>query len=168
MDQNNYGIYQMIKRSALLFRDKVALKCDNQEFSYSHLLNCVNDLSINLKQLGIQKSDRIGVISKNNTEYILLYAASAKIGSIMLPINWRLIKSEIDYILKDARPKIIVAEDEFMSIAESVKNDFSFIRGALRVSEKTLSPSPCCIGREHVLECPVVDGATQFEHIVAV
>ena len=55
--------------------------------------------------------------------------------------------------------------------------DFSFhpklnkqevMRGALRVSEKTLGASPRCVGGEHILERPVVDGTAQLEHIVAV
>lgn len=61
----------------------------------------------------LEKGDRIAVIAENCIEYIILFAAAQKGGFILVPLNYRLTSSEIDYLLKNATPKLILWEEKF-------------------------------------------------------
>jgi long-chain acyl-CoA synthetase len=65
-----------------------------------------------LGALGVRRGDRVGVLAKNRPESFELIFACSQIGAILVGLNWRLAAPEIAAILKDARPSVIVAEDE--------------------------------------------------------
>lgn len=70
-----------------------------------------------LSGLGVGRGDRIAVLSKNRIEFAALYWAAARIGAVLVPLNWRLGPIEINGILDDAKANCVVAEPEF-AVAE--------------------------------------------------
>jgi len=123
----DYGIYQVIKRNARVLGDKIALVFGDQRISYKQFLENVDRLACGLMGVGLQRGDRICILALNSLEYVYLYGATAKIGAIMLPINWRLNPQEIEYIISDGRPKIIFAGSEFQTIITPLISKFGFI-----------------------------------------
>ncbi|ANQ52634.2 long-chain fatty acid--CoA ligase [Flammeovirga sp. MY04] len=71
-------------------------------------------LALNLYEAGLRKGDRIGVIAEFCIEYIYLLAASQKVGFVLVPINYRLSKSELKYIINDASPKLLFVQDQLI------------------------------------------------------
>ncbi len=63
-----------------------------------------------IKDLGLKKGDRIGVYSKNRAEFILLYVACVKTGTILVPLNFRLTPRELDTLIGDAAPSLFLYE----------------------------------------------------------
>ena len=74
-----------------------------------------------LKYLGFKKGDRFSVLSRNRLLYIDLFFACAKIGAIFTPINWRLASPEVEYIVSDSEPSLVVFEEEFKGLIDGVK-----------------------------------------------
>lgn len=70
------------------------------------------------KDLGLKKGDRIGVYSKNRAEFILLFVACVKTGTILVPLNFRLTPRELDTLIGDAEPALFLYEACF---ADEVK-----------------------------------------------
>ena len=71
-----------------------------------------------LKQ-GIDAGDRIAALSINCNELMILFGAAAKIGAVLVPVNWRLKKEEIEYILADCRPRYLFSSKEFCDLTTS-------------------------------------------------
>ena len=71
-----------------------------------------------LRELGVGKGSRIAVLTYNSIETIDLLNASWKLGSIYVPINWRLAPREIAYILRDVEPRVIVYDASFTGVVE--------------------------------------------------
>ena len=69
-------------------------------------------------ELGLKKGDRIGIYSKNRAEFILLYVACVKTGTILVPLNFRLTPRELDTLIGDAEPALFLFEECF---SEEVK-----------------------------------------------
>jgi acyl-CoA synthetase (AMP-forming)/AMP-acid ligase II len=61
----------------------------------------------------VSKTDRIGVLAKNSLEYFLLFGASAALGAVMLPINWRLSANEIYFNINDVQPSVLFVDSEY-------------------------------------------------------
>lgn len=101
---------------ALYQPDQIAFKDadSGQSLSYANLNRLANRLAHKLQRdCGLQAGDRIAVLSENSLEYILLFVAAQKMGYILVPLNYRLTSSELDYLLQVTEPKVIVREAIF-------------------------------------------------------
>lgn len=56
----------------------------------------------------LRKGDRIGIISENHISMVVLFAMAQKTGCILVPLNYRLAKEEIQYMLKDSGCKLLL------------------------------------------------------------
>ena len=86
--------------------NKIAIRdlSNNQNLTYKELDDRANQLAHWLQANGVKKGDRIAILSQNCAEFFELEFACAKTGSVELPLNWRLTKPELEYILKDSTP----------------------------------------------------------------
>lgn len=120
-------IYSIIKHNAVIYKDRIALKFGDQVITHGQFHEIINRLACGLMDAGLQRGDRVGILAQNSLNYIYLYGASAKMGSIMVPISWRLKPKEIEYIISDARPKILFIESEFQEMVGKMIPRFRFI-----------------------------------------
>jgi acyl-CoA synthetase (AMP-forming)/AMP-acid ligase II len=127
MGLRDYTLYEVIKRNARVHKDKIALVFGEQRITHKKFLEKVDRLAYGLFSAGIRKGDRIAVLSQNNLEFIYLFGAAAKIGAIMLPINWRLNQEEIEYVVLNGTPKIIFVGSEFQPMISPSISKFGFI-----------------------------------------
>lgn len=70
--------------------------------------------------LGLGKGDRVAVFAYNCLEWAELYAATAKAGLVVVPINFRLVADEIRYVVEHAGAAALVVQDELMGAVEPV------------------------------------------------
>ncbi|WP_156112623.1 fatty acid--CoA ligase [Halobacillus sp. BBL2006] len=70
----------------------------------------VNKAANALKASGVEKGDRVSTILYNTAEFATTLFACMKIGAIFNPINFRLMAKELEFILQDADPKVVVFE----------------------------------------------------------
>jgi long-chain acyl-CoA synthetase len=69
---------------------------------------------------GVIRGGRVAYLGKNAAEYVVLLAACAKVGAVMVPLNWRLAVPELIAILADAGAQLVVVDDEFTTTGEAV------------------------------------------------
>ena len=67
-------------------------------------------------------------MGQNSPESFYLYGAAAKIGAIILPINWRLDSEEIKYSISDGTSKIFFVVPEFQDMITPLISKFAFIK----------------------------------------
>ncbi|MBR9921512.1 MAG: long-chain fatty acid--CoA ligase [Bacteroidetes bacterium] len=65
------------------------------------------------RDYGLKQGDRIAILSENSLEHLFLFAAAQKAGFILVPFNYRLAASELDYLLTDCRPELFLYESGF-------------------------------------------------------
>jgi len=108
-----------ISKWALYSPEKVAIKetWSENEATYSQLNTQAEKIARTLKStFGIQKGDRIVVLSGFNIDFIALFSAAQKLGFVIVPLNTRLTKHEINYQIEDSGAKLIIAQDEFLDL----------------------------------------------------
>jgi fatty-acyl-CoA synthase len=66
-----------------------------------------------LADLGVQRGDRVAILCRNRIEFFEIMFACAKLGAILVPLNWRSPAAELAPILDDCTPALLVfgAED---------------------------------------------------------
>lgn len=72
--------------------------------------------------LGLVKGDRVAVLAYNRLEWAEIYAACAKAGLIVVPLNFRLAAPEIRFILEDAGAACVLAEQALHGLIEEVRD----------------------------------------------
>src|SRR5690606_35576617 len=65
-----------------------------------------------LRNAGLRKGDRVGILSRNSIEYMELYYACARVGLVVQPLNWRLATEELLRIIADGDPSLLVSYEE--------------------------------------------------------
>ena len=93
-------------------------------YSTESFITQVNDLSLGLMKLGIQKDDKIANMSPNRPEWNVVDFAVMQMGAIHLPLYPTLAEADLKYILNDSGAKVVfVATDDLYQKIKSVKND---------------------------------------------
>ena len=69
---------------------------------------------------GIKKGERVAILLMNSPEFIELFFALGKVGAVVVPLNWRLVADELEFILKDSGATNLVFGDEFTDVVENL------------------------------------------------
>lgn len=86
--------------------------------SYKELLQKVLNLSQGLTNLGIKKSDKVAIWTKNCPEYLEILYAIWWIGAVCVPINFKLHSSEVEWILENSNTSLLFSDKEIKSFSK--------------------------------------------------
>ncbi|HEY8613397.1 MAG TPA: AMP-binding protein [Roseomonas sp.] len=104
----------LIDRNAAFSPAKVAIRFEGAAISYSGFSRDVARAAFLLRtRHGVEKGDRVAVLAANGPAYLALLYACARLGAILLPLNWRLAAAELGYILAHAEPRVAFVEPAF-------------------------------------------------------
>src|SRR5579883_3656286 len=92
----------------------------HRTYTYARMHQRTDRLTGWLAAQGIAKGDRVALLAPNCPEYFELQFACGRLGAIMLPLNWRLTVPELEYILGDATPKLLVYDKSFAQQAKAL------------------------------------------------
>lgn len=93
----------------------------NRRFTYAQFDERVTRAALWLRTAcQIVRSDRVAVLSRNDTDVFELQFACRRLGAIFVPLNWRLAVPELDFICKDAAPKVLLHGVEFSDMAREL------------------------------------------------
>jgi fatty-acyl-CoA synthase len=93
--------------------DRVAIDDGARRWTYAELETRANELAGTLRH-----GDRVATLTANSAEHVATFFACAKAGAILLPLSWRLSPRELAFQLDDAEPALLLASDEFASLAD--------------------------------------------------
>jgi len=104
---------------------KIALRDfeTEREYSFSQFNKLGNNFAGFLHaNHGFNKGDRLAIIAENNLEYIVLFAVAQKLGIVLIPLNYRLTSSELEFVLSDAQVKGIIYDEKFLPKIENLES----------------------------------------------
>ncbi|UCF91175.1 MAG: AMP-binding protein [Desulfobacterales bacterium] len=118
---------QILKVNAKKFPDKIAVKECARSYTYPQLNTRVNQLAHSLLSLGLSKGDKVAVLLENSIEIMEVYLATAKTGLVIVPINFRLVSPEVEYIVGNSDAHAFVVHDEFTSTVDPIRANLNNI-----------------------------------------
>ncbi|ORX78898.1 acetyl-CoA synthetase-like protein [Anaeromyces robustus] len=101
--------------------EKVAVVCGEVKLSYGELDRMSNSLGHYLRENGVERNDIVPVISERSAYYIISTLAINKAGGAFLPIDTKLPKERVQFILGEVKPKLILFYNTY-SIIENLKD----------------------------------------------
>lgn len=133
-----------------------------RRFSYSQLNERANKLAHAALAAGINKGDRVALLLMNGVEFMECFFGLAKIGAVAVPLNWRLVADELEYILIDAGASVLVYSHDFGGTVAAIQSrDGTAVDKWIEVGDGTERQAFA-----HNYEA-VVEGAATTEPVIA-
>lgn len=125
-----------LARRAALSPHAIALLDASQDFApstYLELAARTHQAAHWLKSLGIGVGDRVAVLAQNSVEWLELWLACGRIGAVLQALNWRLTALELEALVREASPRLLLYGTELGPLVESLRGRL-MTTGAARVS----------------------------------
>jgi fatty-acyl-CoA synthase len=122
------NLSDLIDRNAAFAPDRPALRFDDTALTYAAFASRIAGVARGLHAAcGVRRGDRVALLAANHPDYLVLLFACARLGALLVPLNWRLAVPELAYMLADARPSVLVVAAEFADTAAALRADFPHI-----------------------------------------
>ncbi|MHA2304483.1 MAG: class I adenylate-forming enzyme family protein [Candidatus Hodarchaeales archaeon] len=107
---------EIIRTHKLKYPDKLAVKDMKRSLTYKEYHIRTNRLANGLFKRGLKKGDKIAVLANNCVEFMEIYAAAAKAGLVIVPLNFRLLPEDLYWIVRNAEVEMVLIEDKYYDI----------------------------------------------------
>lgn len=112
-------LLELLNYGCAKFPDKLALATvDGYELTYADLCEKIKTVSAFLKEIGIEKGDRVAILGENHPHWGVAYFAITTIGATAVPIMQEFHENEIHHILRHSSAKAIFVSGKFFSKIE--------------------------------------------------
>ena len=103
--------------------DKVLLRIDDNELTYSDFLDRTAVMSSGMRNLGISKDDKVGIIMPNSIDWYIVFWSAVRIGAQPVPIDPQSGVMELSRLIPATKVKICFAAEKYKTnnIKDAVK-----------------------------------------------
>ena len=112
---------ELVARSARRDPDAPALVCEGDRRSFGELEERARRLAGALAVRGVGPGDRVAMLQYNGIEFVEAFLAIQKLGACAVPVNFRLSREEVDYVLGDCGARLAIADQELAPRAGAVE-----------------------------------------------
>ncbi|MCK6553244.1 long-chain-fatty-acid--CoA ligase [Candidatus Binatia bacterium] len=114
-------VNDFLARAGRLYPHKPAVVDGDRRFTYRQFVARVNRLSNALRGLGVGRGDRVCILSPNSHFFLESFYGTSQIGTILVPLNYRLVAADHEYILNHAGVKAILVDLDYTAVVEEIR-----------------------------------------------
>jgi fatty-acyl-CoA synthase len=127
--------YDFLKRALVAHRTKEAVVCGGLRLTYAQLGERVNRLANALGALGVGKGDRVAMLSQNCHRMLEAFFATPLLGSILMPLNFRLVTDDFQYILNHGGAKAVIVEEGLTHLIDPIREKLETVERFILASD---------------------------------
>lgn len=109
----------LVYGTALRRPGAIAIVCGEERLTFGQVHKRAAYLGAALRKLGLIAGDRVALLAENELQYLEIQAACLRSGFTLVPLNTRLTYSELEYIIEDCTPALIIGGQNY---AETVRH----------------------------------------------
>jgi fatty-acyl-CoA synthase len=144
----------ILRRSAARAPAKTAIICGDVRWSYAQFDRIVDALAAGLMQRGIGKGMKVAVVARNSHAFAAMRFALARLGAVLVPINYMLKAEEVAYILRHAGTVLLATDGNFAALARAAAAQAPCVRHLIWMPAEDAHPSqPDMISFDAVAAC---------------
>jgi acyl-CoA synthetase (AMP-forming)/AMP-acid ligase II len=129
---------EIVAAHARLMPDKIGARDSRRAMTFKEWNTRACKLANALLESGLRKGDRVALLAYNRVEWMELYIALAKAGLVAVPVNFRLVTPEIEYIATHCEAKAIVVQDELAVQVEPLRGRLGIPQNAwIHIGDRT-------------------------------
>jgi long-chain acyl-CoA synthetase len=100
--------------------DRIAVRMEDspETLTYGALESASNRFAHALAALGVEPGDVVAVMLENSLEFAVAWWGTIRSGMYLTPINWHLLDSEVEYVLRNSEAKVLVTGPGTAAVAD--------------------------------------------------
>ena len=114
-------ISDFINRAVKLYGPSEAVVDGDERWTYAEFGARANQLGHGLAALGVGKGDRVGILSPNSHHFLEAFYGVASIGAVIVPMNYRLIADDFDYIINHVGAKVMLVDSDYTAVIDELR-----------------------------------------------
>ena len=111
-----------LRRAVKLYPGQEAVVDGELRLTYAEFGARVNQLANALAALGVAKGDRVAILSPNSHKFLEVLYATHVMGAVVVPINYRLIASDFEYVLNHSGTKVAVVDSDYADVVDGLRD----------------------------------------------
>ena len=117
-----------LRRALQCYAEKTAVVDGEVRLTYAELGERVNRFSQVLLALGVERGDRVCILSPNSHFFLESFYATSQIGAVLVPLNYRLVAADHAYILDHAGVCAVLVDWEYTQVVDSIRGELPGVR----------------------------------------
>jgi len=128
--QKSFYVPDWLEKRAMLTPRRTAVQdtITDQEITYSEWNRQVNRTANLLRDIGVKYGDRVAIYARNSMAYMDVWMACGKLGAVLQNLNWRLTVVELEELLRDAAPVVLVYSGDFIEQVTQLREHITSIQ----------------------------------------
>ena len=118
---------EFARRARHLYGDKEAVVDGEKRFTYEQFLDRCDRWSAALQAMGVGKGDRVAYIAPNTHSHLEAYYAVPQIGAVLVPINYRLLAEDFEYIINHCGAKVVCADPDYFEAVDGIRDQLKSV-----------------------------------------
>src|SRR5262245_32476335 len=132
----------LLRRTAARLPDKPAIRCGDRAWTWAQFEDVVSRLAAGLHREGVARGDRVAVLARNSHGFAALRFALARLGAVLVPVNFMLNADEAAYILRHAGARLLAVDSGLAALGrDAASRDTRVERLLWLPSEQAGTPS---------------------------
>ena len=127
---------EFLSISSAIVPDRVAIISEGRKITFGQLNERANRLANSMAAMGVKKGDRVAIVHTNCNEYVEAYFATARLGGIFVPLNFRAKADELTYMLGYSESAALFVGDRYVDMVRSIRNTLGTVRHIIAIGAK--------------------------------
>lgn len=112
---------EFARRARRLYAEREAVVDGNLRLTYAQFLDRCDRWSSALQALGVRPGDRVAYIAPNTHAHLEGYYAVPQIGAVLVPMNYRLVPADFEYIINHCGAKVVCAHADYLEAVDGIR-----------------------------------------------
>src|SRR5699024_10735061 len=117
------SLTHMFEESVQKFADHTAITFSGKTYTYKQLEQLIRNVAGSLRNLGVNKGERVALMLPNCPQYPISYYATLMCGAVVVQVNPMYKSSELLHVLNDSGARVLIALDKLLPAVEEVIHD---------------------------------------------
>jgi len=122
--------------SSAICPDRDCVVFEGKRYTFSQVNDRSNRLANALANLGIKKGDMVAILQVNCNQFLETYYAVAKLGAMLVPLNFRAKEDELTYMLNNSGAVALFVGDRYVKMVNAMRPDLTSVKQYISIDGK--------------------------------
>jgi len=134
-------VNDFLRRAASLYPGKLAVVDGSKRFPYRAFADRANRLSNALLSHGVARGDRVCMLSPNSHYFLESFYGTSQIGAVLVPLNYRLVAADHEYILNHAGVTTVLVDPEYLHLVDEIRARLPQVKHFVATQDGATAPA---------------------------
>lgn len=107
--------------------DKLAVLCEDRQFTYAQIQTGMNRAGNGLRALGVRMEERVAMLLLDTEVYPQAFFGAIKIGAVPICLNTLMRPKDYAYFLNDSRARVLMVDHSLLGSIEGIRPKCAFL-----------------------------------------